>query len=129
MASKMTKKYKRKFIIMKTFSILVTILPLIVYVIIAFAKKEIGVTKKSFLTMTLVSALMLTLLNIFKKYNLRSPLFLIILGIYFCLDKILTLMIIISIGVVLDEFIFHPMAMKCKRKFSEHSSIDERLEE
>lgn len=101
-----TKKYKTCKIIFQILSFLLTVAPIIVYTIIGFANNEIHTGNKVFLGFTLVSAIILVAINIMFKYHLRSPLFLMILGIYFALDKILPLLIIVSAGIVIDEFIF-----------------------
>ena len=125
----MTKKYKRLTILFQILSFLVTVAPLIVYVIIGFANDEIYTGKKVFLGFTLIIALFLVLTNVLFKFHLRSPLFIIILGIYFALNKILTLLIIISIGIVLDEFIFQPLIKKYREKYIINNEIDKRESE
>ena len=125
----MTKKYKRLKIFFQILSFLVTVAPLIVYVIIGFTNDEIYTGKKVFLGFTLIIALFLVLTNVLFKFHLRSPLFIIILGIYFALNKILTLLIIISIGIVLDEFIFQPLIKKYREKYIINNEIDKRESE
>ena len=122
----MTKKYKRLKILFQILSFLVTVAPLIVYVIIGFTNDEIYTGKKVFLGFTLITAFILVLINVLFKFHLRSPLFIIILGIYFALNKILTLLIIISIGIVLDEFIFQPLIKKYREKYIINNEIDKR---
>ena len=122
----MTKKYKRLKNLFQILSFLVTVAPLIVYVIIGFANGDIHTNKKIFLGFTLITAFILVLINVLFKFHLRSPLFIIILGIYFALNKILNLLIIISIGTVLDEFIFQPLAKNYKQKYIINKEIDKR---
>lgn len=125
--TKVTKKAKAKYVFCKVMSILLTIMPLLVYIIIGFANGDIHKGQKVFLGFTCIMALMLTMFNILFKYKLRSPLFLLLLGIYYALDNILTLIIIICVGIVLDEFIFSPLAKRYKQKYTINKEIDERL--
>lgn len=120
----MTTKYKRAYKALKLLSMAVTLLPLIVYFCIAF----IGATTVHKLAVgsTLAVVLILTIINVIGKYHLRSPLFLLLMGIYIGLGKILTPLIITTIGVVLDEFIFHPLCIKYKNLYTINKEIDNR---
>jgi hypothetical protein len=85
-------------------------------VIIGFANGDIQKGEKVFLGFTVILVIMLTLLNILMKYHLRSPLFILLLGIYFALEKILPLLIILSIGIIIDEFVLAPVIKNLKQK-------------
>ena len=120
----MTNKYKN---IYKTFKILswaVTILPLVVYFVIAFSKAEI--VHKLAIGSMLTIVLILTVINVIGKLQLRSPLFLLLIGIYIGLGQILTPLVITSCGVVLDEFIFTPLYKKYKQLYIINREIDKR---
>lgn len=122
-----TKKYKRLKIFFQILSLLVTVAPIVVYTIIGFADGDIYTGKKVFLGFTLVTAIILVAVNILFKFHLRSPLFLMILGIYVALDKVLPLLIIISSGIVIDEFIFQPLVKSFKNKYQINKEIDKRI--
>lgn len=122
-----TKKYKRLKIFFQILSLLVTVAPIIVYTIIGFANGDIYTGKKVFLGFTLITAIILVVINVLFKYHLRSPLFLMILGIYVAIDKVLPLMIIASTGIVLDEFIFQPLIKSFKNKYQINKEIDKRI--
>jgi hypothetical protein len=122
-----TKKAKLKYVLCKIISILLTIMPLLVYIVIGFENGDIHKGQKVFLGFTCIMAIMLTMFNILFKYKLRSPLFILLLGIYYAINNILTLIIIICVGIVLDEFIFTPLAKKYKEKYTINKEIDERL--
>lgn len=124
MASERTKTYKRRIVIFKILSFISTILPLVVFIVMGFINGECGKSNKIFLSFTCLIAVMLTLINILYKYHLRSPMFILLLGIYKALNNVLTLIIIISIGIVLDEFIFTPAAKKAKEKWIINKEID-----
>ena len=122
-----TKKYKRCKVIFQILSFLLTVAPIIVYTILGFANNEIHTGNKVFLGFTLVTAIILVAINVMFKYHLRSPLFLMILGIYFALDKILPLLIIVSAGIVIDEFVFQPLIKSFKSKYQINKEIDKRI--
>ena len=61
------------------------------------------------------------------KYHLRSPIFIMLIGIYYALNNVLTLMILVSIGIILDEFIIQPCLKKWKTQLIVNKEIDNRL--
>lgn len=120
----MTNKYKNIYKTFKLLSWAVTILPLIVYFVIAFSKAEI--VHKLAIGSVLTIVLILTVINIVGKLQLRSPLFLLLIGIYVGLGQILTPLVITSCGVVLDEFILTPIYKKYKQLYIINREIDKR---
>ena len=120
----MTNKYKNIYRTFKLLSWAVTILPLVVYFVIAFSKAEI--VHKLAIGSMLTIVLILTVINIIGKLQLRSPLFLLLIGIYVGLGQILTPLVITSCGVVLDEFIFTPLYKKYKQLYIINKEIDKR---
>ena len=120
----MTNKYKNIYRTFKLLSWAVTILPLVVYFVIAFSKAEI--VHKLAIGSMLTIVLILTVINIVGKLQLRSPLFLLLIGIYVGLGQILTPLVITSCGVVLDEFIFTPLYKKYKQLYVINREIDKR---
>lgn len=120
----MTNKYKKLYETFKILSWAVTILPLVVYFVIAFSKAEI--VHKLAIGSMLTIVLILTVINIVGKLQLRSPLFLLLIGIYVGLGQILTPLVITSCGVVLDEFILTPLYKKYKQLYIINKEIDKR---
>ena len=120
----MTNKYKKLYETFKILSWSVTILPLVVYFVIAFSKAEI--VHKLAIGSMLTIVLILTVINIIGKLQLRSPLFLLLIGIYVGLGQILTPLVITSCGVVLDEFILTPLYKKYKQLYIINKEIDKR---
>ena len=120
----MTNKYKNIYRTFKLLSWAVTILPLVVYFVIAFSKAEI--VHKLAIGSMLTIVLILTVINIIGKLQLRSPLFLLLIGIYVGLGQILTPLVITTCGVVLDEFIFTPLYKKYKQLYVINKEIDKR---
>lgn len=119
-----TKKAKNKYIFFKTLSICLTFLPLVVYVIMAFVN---GVPLEKFTMGCMVTlALIFVAMNIIFKYNIRSTIWVLILGIYLCLDNITPLLIIMAVSTILDEFVISKLAAKYKNQFVINKEIDKR---
>lgn len=122
--SKITKKYKNGYIITNSLSALVTVGPLAYYLVKALI--EGSTQEKLVLGMMVFAALALTAVNILFKYSLRSAIWLAILGIYTCLNDIQTLLIVIAITTILDEFVLSPLAKGYKEKYHINKEIDKR---
>lgn len=124
----MTKKYKKRAKILSILSFIVLFVPLIVYVVMAFASGDITVSKKVVLGFSLIFALVLTVINALTKFRIRSTIWIVLLGIYYCLNNILPLLLMIAIGTITDEFILSPLQKKYKRLYEINNEIDKRNE-
>lgn len=124
MKSKETKKYTRLAILFRALSILVLVVPVVYYAIIGFINGE--PTEKFTLGLTFVIAAALFIANVIFKYNIRSTVWVIILGIYFCVDEILPLLFMVAIGTILDEFVFTPLYKSFHNKKIINKEIDKR---
>lgn len=124
--SNITKKYTNLYWLFRSISFLVLIVPLIVYGVKGFIEGD--VTEKFTLGMTISIAAILVALNILFKYHIRSTIWIIVLGIYFCIDNIMPLLLCIAIGTILDEFIFTPLYKSYKNKATINKEIDKRVE-
>ena len=124
--SNITKKYTNLYWLFRSISFLVLIVPLIVYGVKGFIEGD--VTEKFTLGMTISIAAILVALNILFKYHIRSTIWIIVLGIYFCIDNIMPLLLSIAIGTILDEFIFTPLYKSYKNKATINKEIDKRVE-
>ena len=128
MANKMsdvTKSYKIKALIFQCLSILVLAAPIIYYTILGFINGE--TTEKFTLGITVVIAAIMLAINIIFKYHLRSTLWIVVLGIYICLDNIQALLIMVAVGTILDEFLLTPLHKSYKSKANINREIDKRL--
>lgn len=123
--SKETRKYKNLSILFLALSILVLIAPLAYYSIEGFIEGE--TTEKFTLGLTFVIAAILFVINILFKFHIRSTIWVLVLGIYFCLDNILPLIFMVAIGNILDEFLFTPLHKHYKSKASINKEIDKRI--
>lgn len=123
--SDVTKSYKKKYWTCQILSWIVTFLPLIIYVIIGFVNGEPH--QKLTLGLSVMVSASLVAVNILMKLSLRSTIWILLLGIYFALDSIMILLLIVAIGTILDEFILTPLAKKYKNQFIINKEIDKRL--
>ena len=125
MMSQTTKKYKRLSIIMWWLSLLVLLTPISYYVVRAFM---IGNTvEKLSLGGLAVAAIIITCFSLLQKMRLRCPLWICLLGVYIVLDKIIPLLIMVAIGVILDELILSPLYKKFKEQATINKEIDKRI--
>ena len=119
-----TKKYKRLARLFSLLSILVLLAPLAYYLVEAFIAGV--VIEKLALGGLATMAIILTLFNTIMKANLRSPIWLILLGIFFVLENILPLIIFIAAGTILDEFLLSPLARRYRNLYTINNEIDKR---
>lgn len=122
--STITKKYKRLSFIFGLLSILCTVSPVTYFTVLGFINGEIR--NKVTLGCTLMLCLVLVVINIIKKENLRSPVYIMILGIYMCLDNLLSLFLIMAITTMLDEMVFTPLHRMYKNRAIINREIDKR---
>lgn len=122
--SEITKQYRTKKYICLGLSLLVTVLPVLVYLIKGFIEAE--TVQKLSLGMFAIASVALVAINILLKMHLRSPIWLLVLGIYIALKNILPLLIMVAIGTILDEFLFTPLYKSYKAKTQINKEIDKR---
>lgn len=122
--SDITKKYQRLAILFQALSIIVLVAPLAYYTILGFINGE--TTEKLTLGITFVIAAILFIVNVLFKYHIRSTIWILVLGIYFCIDDILPLLFMVAIGTILDEFLLTPLYKSYKNKCTINREIDKR---
>ena len=118
----MTKKYKIKLNICRLLSFTITVLPVIIYTIKGFMDGSIG--EKVSLGICVILALMFMLINVMFKYHIRSTLWVLLIGIYVCIDNIIPLLIIMAATTIIDEFVLVPLINKYKNKYIINKEID-----
>lgn len=123
--SKETRKYKALSTLFLALSILILVAPIAYYSIQGFIQGE--TTEKFTLGITFVIACILFAINIMFKFHIKSTIWIIVIGIYFCLDNILPMIFILAIGNVLDEFVFTPLHKHFKNKAIINKEIDKRI--
>lgn len=120
----MTKKYKNKLNLFRSLSFSITVLPVILYAILGFYNGSIG--EKVSLGICTLLAIMFVIINIMFKHHIRSTLWIMLIGIYICIDNIIPLLITMAISTVIDEFVLVPLIKKYKDKYIINKEIDAR---
>lgn len=119
-----TRKYKHLSRLMAFLSALVLLGPMFYYVatgfVIASPAGQYALGAFS------IIAILLTVVNLIFKFRLRSPIWLVVLGIYLAIETILPLILCLAIGTVLDEFVFSPLHKRFKAKYTINAEIDKR---
>ena len=122
----MTKKLKRKYIIATILSFLLNVCPLLMFTIIAFISGT-AIVHKVTLSMTLLIVLIFTAITFFNNTVFRSKLWILLIGLWICLDNILTPLIVFAACQVIDELIVTPTKNYYKNRYIFNKEIDTRL--
>lgn len=120
-----TKKYRRLAALLLIVSILLNVAPIAAYTIIGFVEADLIVEKVA-LTTTIFIVVIMTLIAIVNKTTLRSRIWVIMLGLYICLDMFITPLIIIAVCQILDEWFAHPIYKSCRNRYIINKEIDKR---
>jgi len=106
------------------------ICPMLYSVFLAFLSAEVVVTKKIVLGTTIMIAMGLSAISILRQIHLRSTLWIILLGIYVCLQsKLLVILLIISVCNILEELIFSKLMARYKEKWHHMEDVKDALRE
>ena len=124
--SQRTKKFKILYITFSIISFLLTLGPVSFYIVKGYIDADLTKQKVA-LTGIILCAIILTAVNILIKHHIRSTVWLLMLGIYYCVDNIMPLLLMIAIGTILDEFIISPLKKSFKNKKTINSEIDKRI--
>lgn len=121
----MTKSYKFKKNLCGIISLLCSFGPLVVFVIMGLVQGE-G-KEKIVLTLTMISAITIAAIAALKKIHLRSVTYIIMIGLWVALDKLLPFILVIAICTILDELIFTPLYKRFKEDYYTNKQIDKRI--
>lgn len=124
--TEITKKYKALYWVFSILSFVVIYIPVFVYVVKGYIEADLT-TEKVGLTCTIMISIILVSINFIFKYHIRSTLWILLLGIYYCLDNILLMIILIAMGTIVDEFLLTPLKKSFKNKYTINKEIDKRL--
>ena len=105
-------------------------LPVIVYVIIALANGGVTVPGRISIVASVMVSIILTTFNVITKIKLRSPRWILIIGLYVAFrESLLPLVIMLAVTSVLDDFFFTPMIQHFKAELETSRVIDKRMGE
>lgn len=122
----MTSKYRKLFWVFAILSFLLNVGPIATYTIIALAQSTLVANKVTMCCTVLIVAI-LSVVSWINKTTMRSRIWVILLGLYVCLDYILTPLLIIAITQIADEWIIAPAAKSYKSKLTIHKEMDKRI--
>lgn len=123
--SETTKKYRRLAIFILAIQIIVLLAPITTYAVQAFI---VGNTVEKLALGGLATAsIILCCLNLLMKMKLRSPIWLCLLGIFFILENILPLIILLAVGTIADELLLTPLYKRFKNQAQINAEIDKRM--
>ena len=121
----MTKKYKNKAMLYLILDIIITVLPLLVYLIKAFIEGT-AVVQKVTLSLVLMVEIILVFINILFKRRIRCAVWIALIGIYSCVGSIMPLIFFLAGSTMLSEFVFEPLRKKYKNLYIINKEIDKR---
>lgn len=122
----MTKRYRLKYWILTIISLLTNVGPLGYYFIKSLIQTP-STYKKVTLCMMVFVVLIMTVIAVINKIAMRSRLWIILIGLYICLEYIMTPLIIIAICQIFDEIIISPWRSNIRTKLIIHKQIDVRI--
>ena len=122
----MTSKYRKLFWLFFIVSLLLNVAPLAVYTIIGFVECT-AITEKVTLSMILLIVLIMSIITWTNQIVLRSRLWIMLIGLYICLDYIMIPLIIIAVCQVVDELIVSPLKNNFSTKLTIHKEMDKRI--
>lgn len=130
MASKFTKGLRAKLWVCRIIDFLILVVPCLVYVIFAFVNGDIGNTKKIILTGLCAVAIIITIFNLFAQKHKRSPIWLVIIGLFIAIRELLMpLIIMLAVGSILDDFLFAPLISYYRTALISSKVYDKREEQ
>ena len=125
MMSDRTKKLKRAAFLLSAASFLLSVGPLLVYTVKALMSGS-TTTDKCLLLSCISIGVILSLVCVINKYSPRCRIWLILIGLYVCLDNIIGCIITLAITQILDELLVCPLAKIFRQKYSINKEIDKR---
>lgn len=123
MRSERTKKYGIIAAVLVILSVLLNIAPLAVYIITALCGGAL-VVEKIALCSTVFIVLIMTVISLWNKVAMKSRLWVVLIGLYLCLENIITPLMIIAVCQILDEIIVSPLIDLYKQKKRISHEID-----
>lgn len=121
-----TKKFSKLSTLFMVLSVLFNVAPLSYYVIDALINSTLVVDKVK-LCCTVMIVIILSAIAWINKTSMKSRVWVIMIGLWFCLDNFLAPLLIIGITQILDEWIASPLYKHYKQKYIINKEIDKRI--
>ena len=124
--SQSTKKFSKLSTLFLILSILFNVAPLLYYIIDAMINSTLVVDKVK-LCCTVMVVIILSAIAWINKTSMKSRVWVIMIGLWFCLDNFLAPLLIIGSTQILDEWIISPLHKHYKQKHAINKEIDRRI--
>ena len=125
--TKRTKRLQLTGLLLTLLSICLTFGPLIVYTVLAFNNNNASTSDKITLMSMLSVGTILSLVCIVTKYTPRCRHWLILIGLYLCLDKFIGCVLVMAITQAVDELLVHPLAKHYRNIARINKEMDKRI--
>ena len=112
--------------ILTLFSLLLSFGPLMVYLVLSYSSAVAEPVGKITLTAMLGVSVILSFVCLVNKYSPRCRLWLILIGLYMCLDSFIGCILVLAITQCLDELIISPLAKHYRNLHRINREIDRR---
>lgn len=123
--SEPTKHYHRMDIFFSILSWAIMIIPMAVFIVMGFITGP--VVSKVALGLTTIAAIIMLAIAALQKAKLRSPFWLVVIGLAFCLNEVYTMLIIMGVATIMDELVFSPLSKYYHSRYVINDQIDKRL--
>ena len=120
-----TKKFKKLTLLFSLLSFFCFFGPLIYFGSVAFFGGALIISKLTFTASVFIS-IIVTIASFGKKWVPRSRVWIILLGLYFCIDNFIAVILAFAITQIIDELILCPLKHYCSDKASMNHEIDAR---
>lgn len=124
----MTKKCKVAYVLLTILSVLLSVGPLAAYTIAALVTSTLVVEKVA-LCATVLVVLVLSVVAWVNKTTMRSKVWVIMLGLYFCLDHFIGPLLVMAFTQITDEWFVSPAKAHYREKYHINKEIDKRQED
>jgi cell division protein FtsW (lipid II flippase) len=126
MLSKKTKNNRLGYWITSILSLLLWVVPIAIFLFLALMEGTL-MYQKIALSLSVLTVLILTLVALTNKMAMRSRTWVLLIGLYVCLQEIMVPIVVFACCQVADELIISPMKSRFKRKYQINKEIDSRL--
>ena len=120
-----TKKYRTLFILFAVVSVLLKVGPLAAYGIMAVCGAGLFYQKFALVASVFI-VLLMSLVAWANHITMRSRVWVVLIGLYFCLNHIVTPLLVIGITQIVDEVIVSPLRGHYHNKYTINREIDYR---
>lgn len=120
-----TKKCKRAANVLLAIHVMLNVAPFAYYTVKAMASSA-NTTNKVTMSMTLAVVLVMSCVQMINHKALRSRMWILMIGIWLCLDSIIGMIVTVAIFQLADELLIAPLYHKKRNTYIINREIDKR---